>query len=229
VPGGVYVKSSNHVSLKRLKVASMSNGIRLIETRQVVVADNIIHDFGSDGIQASAASQSVISGNYISNAHPEPGDHPDGIQIFTLGNQTAQSDILVKDNLIEKGSGGLMQGIFVTDETDKNPFVNLQITNNIVIGSMYHGITVAGANSGAVRGNVVVPLDGQRNWIKLVNANSLELEDNVAQDLMKDNLILESSADLGKNRRAIMPPADATAASDAWKARHLPAGMRNGN
>ncbi|MBV1689555.1 right-handed parallel beta-helix repeat-containing protein [Novosphingobium sp. G106] len=228
VPGGVYIHNSKQVSLKRLKVSLVSNGIRLIGTRQVVVADNIIHDFGSDAIQASDASQSVISGNYISSAHPAPGDHPDGVQIFTLGNQTAQTDIVVKDNLIEKGAGGLMQGIFVTDETDRNPYANLEITNNIVIGSMYHGITIAGAASGSVRGNVVVPLDGQQNWIKLVKANALELEDNVAQDLMKDNSNLQAKAELGNNRRMIVPPADAAAASRAWKAKHLPAEASNG-
>ncbi|HEX7811311.1 MAG TPA: right-handed parallel beta-helix repeat-containing protein, partial [Burkholderiales bacterium] len=228
VPGGVYIHNSKQVSLKQLKVSLVSNGIRLIGTRQAVVAGTIIHDFGSDAIQASDASQSVISGNYIARAHPAPGDHPDGIQIFTLANQTAQSDILVKDNLIEKGSGGLMQGIFATDESEKNPFVNLEITDNIVIGSMYHGITVAGANSGAVRGNVVVPLDGQQNWIKLVKANALAFEDNQAQDLMRDNRNLQDSSELGNNRRRIMPPADAAAASLAWKAKHFPAGLSDG-
>jgi hypothetical protein len=229
VPGGVFVRSSNRVSLKRLKIALVANGIRILDTRQLVVADNIIRDFGSDAIQASAASQLVISGNYISRAHPVPGDHPDGVQVFTLGNQTAASDIVIKDNLIERGSGGLMQGIFVTDETEKNPFVGLQITNNIVIGSMYHGIMVAGADSGAVRGNLIVPVDGQKNWIMLVKAGPVVLEDNVAQDLIKDNVNLQSNADLGKNRRYITSQTEAAATSDAWKAKHFPVELRNGN
>lgn len=224
VPGGVYVHRSNHVSLKRLKVGLVSNGLRIFETHQAVVADNIIYDFGSDGMQISDASGSVISGNFITRAHPEPGDHPDGIQMYTVGKQTAASDIVIKDNLIERGTGDLLQGIFVTDETDKNPFANLEIANNIVLGSMYHGITVAGATSGAVRGNVVIPLNGQQNWIKLANAGAMVLEDNVAQDLMRDKLIFESKADLGSNRRKALSPADAAAASSAWKAKHFPGG-----
>lgn len=226
-PGGIYVRWGHRVSLTRIKVSTVMNGIRLLDSSHVTVSDNLIRDFRSDAIQGSASSQLVISGNYISRAHPAPGDHPDGVQIFALANQASASDILIRDNLIERGSGGLTQGIYVT--SDKNPFINLQIINNLVIGSMYHGIAVAGATGGEVRDNIVVPIGGQKNWILLTNAPSLVLEGNVAQDLIKDKVLLAPGSGLGKNRRFITSEKEATARSNAWKDRHFPGELRNGS
>lgn len=220
VPGGVYIHNSKQVSLKQLKVSLVSNGIRLIGTRQAVVTGNIIHDFGSDAIQANDASQTVISSNYISSAHPEPGDHPDGVQIFTLANQNAQSEIVIKDNLIEQGSGGLMQGIFVTDESGSNPYTGLQIANNIIIGSLYHAIMVAGASDGLVSGNIVIPPAGGQNWIMLAGAQAVGLEGNMAPDFIRDKLHLEDQAALGNNRRKTISASEAMLTIAMWKSKH---------
>jgi len=226
-PGGAFIRWGNRVSLTGLKVSLVVNGIKFSDSSQVTISDNIIRDFRSDAIQGTATSQLLISGNYISGAHPVPGDHPDGIQLFTLEKQTSASDIVIRDNLIERGAGGLMQGIFI-GARDENPYINLQITKNMVIGSLYHGLSVAGARGGEVRDNVVVPIGGQKNWILLVNVASFALEGNVAQELIKDKIQLVPGRGLGKNRRFITPEAQAIVASNAWKDKHFPAELRDG-
>lgn len=227
VRSGVFARFSRAIAIKRSNVSGTENGIQFLNSSAVTIAGNRIHDYRSDGIQASATSQLLISGNYMSDGHALPGYHPDGIQIFTLHQKASVSDIEITNNLIEKGSGGLMQGIFASDEEGDCPFINIRISNNIVIGSMYHGVTVGHATSGAVTNNLVVPLDGQDNWVMLLNASGVAMDNNTAQYLIRDKLILKDP-NLGSNRSYIMPAQEARAAASAWKAKHFPEEARNG-
>jgi hypothetical protein len=55
---------------------------------------------------------------------------------------------VISGNTILRGSGQPMQGIFMRDEVGSAPYQHVTVTNNLVVGSMFHGITVSSTIGG---------------------------------------------------------------------------------
>src|SRR5690606_37311848 len=66
-------------------------------------------------------------------------------------------DIVIRNNVIETGSGSGMQGVFLRDETGVLPYQRVTIDNNIVIGkNMSNGIMVSHGNDVRITNNTVI-------------------------------------------------------------------------
>ena len=146
---GVFVRSSNDVSLTNSDISQLGTGIGHLDDSGLTIANNTLHNLATDGIIGAGSAHMVISGNTISDFYTGAGDHPDAIQFFA--DDQLGTDILIANNVITRGSGNDFQGIFIGNTS------NITITGNAIAGTMTNGIAVAGVSDVMVSNNF---LDG---------------------------------------------------------------------
>jgi parallel beta-helix repeat protein len=149
----------------------------------VLVRGNTIDHFGDDGIDfaqgtgTGTISNIEISRNIITNnLNIGDNNHNDGIQGWVL-NGTTGSNVLIDSNLVIAQTdpalpwASTMQGISEFD----GAWDGIQITNNVVIATAYHGIALYGAHNSTIINNTVfgnfVAANGDVNetWIGVFN------------------------------------------------------------
>lgn len=175
----IMVRNVVGVRLSGLRIAHHRNGISLLDVRNVDVIKNSITNMRVDGIRGGGVSDARISRNVIGTFNPISGDHPDGIQLWSRNQKGPAENILIEGNLILRGSGTPIQGIFVTDRINL-PFRKLVIRNNLCVGTMYNGITIIGSDDATISGNSVIPLDPQTSWIRVESSRNIEVTENYA-------------------------------------------------
>jgi Right handed beta helix region len=144
-----FARASSGVSVTNSEISQVGVGIVDLDSDHLTFANNYIHDVQSDGIDNAGSSNVVIAGNRFTNFHPVDGDHPDAIQFWAGSNGTAGNNITVADNVITRGNGDVMQGIFV-EATQ-----NISITGNAMAGTMYNGISVSTTTNALIQNNFV--------------------------------------------------------------------------
>jgi parallel beta-helix repeat protein len=129
----------------------------------VLVRGNTIDHFGDDGIDfaqgtdAGTISNIELSRNIITN-NLDIGDdnHNDGMQGWVL-NGTTGTNVLIDSNLVIAQTdptlpwASTMQGISEFD----GAWDGIQIINNVVIATAYHGIALYGAHNSTIINNTV--------------------------------------------------------------------------
>jgi hypothetical protein len=177
---GFLIRLSSNVSVTNSEFQQLSNGISYVESDHVTISGNNFHDIRTDGVHGGGTSFLTITSNLFTDFRPVGTYHPDAIQIWTTGTTNLTHDVLIADNLIIRGSGGIVQGIFLGDNTDHMPLTHVVITGNAVIGGMYNGIAVTGANDLQISGNQVIAFADQKSWIYVNKSTSVVVTDNEA-------------------------------------------------
>ena len=113
-------------------------------------------------------------------------DHPDAVQFWTTNTKVPASDIIVEDNVIVRGKGSPIQGIFFRDELGTLPYQNVTIADNLVIGALYNGITIMGGVGFKITGNVVAALPDMLSRIRLEDASQGQVSGNKAFAFLYD-------------------------------------------
>ena len=167
---GLMIKSVNGVTVSNNEFEQLGRGAQLFGLTNLNVTNNNLHDIRSDGLDLSAVKGVLIDGNLFANFQRSSTDHPDAIQFQTINTTSPSSNIVIRNNVVQTGSGTGMQGIFMTDQMGTLPYQNVTINNNMVIGAnMPNGIMVSSANNLAVTNNTVVSPTDDSNpvWIRL--------------------------------------------------------------
>lgn len=173
------VRNVEGAKLYRLRIANHRNGISLLDVRKLEVLENSITDLRVDGIRGGGVNDARIARNVIASFHPLAGDHPDGIQLWSRNQKESAQNIVIEDNLILRGSGAPVQGIFIEDRINL-PFRKLVIRNNLCVGTMYNGIMIMGGDGAAITDNRVIPLDPQMSWIRVETSREISVIGNEA-------------------------------------------------
>lgn len=185
-PGGngLKIDQSKDVVVNDSDFRDLGYALTHMNSERVDITGNTFENIRVDGIRGGGTSWIEISGNTLRNFFRDPGEHPDAIQFWTNGINASAHDIVVKDNLIERGEGNRMQGIFFGDEArGKFPYLNVEISGNTVLGTMYHGISLYAAKGAVVSDNTVVGYDDMRSWIRLDNSKDVILDGNIATQI----------------------------------------------
>jgi parallel beta-helix repeat protein len=178
--GGITVRSATNVTLSNLNVHDLSGGINILNTNTVSVVNSQIHDIAVDGIQTSGSSHVTISGNAFTNFFPSATAHSDAIQFYTAGTTSAAHDITITNNTYVRGAGEAdTQGIFLGDEA-KVGYENVTISGNTIVGGLYQGIAIAGADNLTLTHNIVEGYTDQTSWILLSGDSNGFETDNVS-------------------------------------------------
>ncbi len=177
---GMTVRFSENVTVKNSEFHDVRIALAHRDNDGFTVTNNSFHDLRFDGVRGSGSDNVVISKNYFANFFPEGDDHPDAIQFWTLEeNPEVVHNITISENVIVRGTGAAMQGIFIRDEGGVG-YANIKITDNLIVGSQYHGISVDSATGLAISGNTIVGLPDQTAWIRVINSTDATLSNNVA-------------------------------------------------
>lgn len=179
----IMVRNVTGVRLDRLKIAQHRSGISLLDVRKIEVTENSITNMRIDGIRGGGVNDARIARNVIATFQPIAGDHPDGIQLWSRNQKAPAENIVIEDNLILRGSGAPIQGIFVEDRI-KLPFRKLIIRNNLCVGTLYNGIMIMGGEGATISGNSVIPLDPQLSWIRVETSEDVAVTGNDAGKFM---------------------------------------------
>ena len=179
-PGGLMLRGDSNILIQRSYFGGFKHGLMMLDASHLLIENNEFENLQTDAIRGGGVRDSVIQANVLTDFHPKRGDHPDGIQLWSNNQKRPGRNIRILDNLIVRGSGQPVQGIFIRDTRLTMPFENLKIAGNLVIGALYNGISVGGANGAEVRENTVIPLSGQKSWIRLEQTRNAVAEKNYA-------------------------------------------------
>jgi hypothetical protein len=157
---GLQIRFGNDISITNSEFQQLGRGMAISESEHVKVSANEVHEMRTDGFNFAQVGHVEITGNYLHDFMPAPGDHPDAIQFWTSGTTASSHDILVSDNLILRGDGENTQGIFMTDQVGTLPYERVTISNNLIVGTGYSAIRLAGGKDITVTGNELLTLEG---------------------------------------------------------------------
>ncbi|WP_170553976.1 right-handed parallel beta-helix repeat-containing protein, partial [Ruegeria atlantica] len=162
---GLLVRTSSDVTISNSEFFDWLKGMNIGSSSNVTVSGNDIHSIRSDGMYLDGNQGVVVEGNYIHDFERSlnSGDHGDFIQFSKLLGPS--SNITIRDNVIDMGSGDWAQSIFM-GSGHSNPgdpamfYTNVLIENNTIYNAHTHGISVAGAKDLTIANNTVLAVPG---------------------------------------------------------------------
>jgi parallel beta-helix repeat protein len=174
------IRGSTNVQVTNSEFAYGWHGLSMLNNKQVTIADNYFHDLRTDGVRGGGNSYLTIQANVFTNFHPTATDHPDAIQLWTVNTAGVSSNITIDSNVIVRGSGTPIQGIFLRDTSGTMPFTNITVTNNVIEGARYNGISIGGAQNGVLANNIVQAFSDQPSGIRMSSATGVTVSGNQA-------------------------------------------------
>ncbi|MDZ3833690.1 MAG: right-handed parallel beta-helix repeat-containing protein [Sphingopyxis sp.] len=184
------IRSSSDVTVSNSEFHHLWHGINMLDNSDVTIVGNNFHDIRTDGVRGGGNSDLIISNNIFTDFRPNTGDHPDAIQLWSTNAAEPGRNITISDNLVVRGDGSPVQGIFIRDTFGQMPFENVAITGNLVMGGMYQGIALKGVDGAVIIGNQVVAYDDQLSWILADSASNVNLADNIASKFLINGVSL---------------------------------------
>jgi hypothetical protein len=232
--GGLSFLNTSDVTVTYSEFAQLRQGVsdgasRLVVDGQITVGTptkaliqgNYIHDVMKSGMVFAGVSDVTITGNTIRNIRIVPPQHPDAIQFFTTGTLVAAHDIVVSDNLIDRGKGEATQGIFFRDQVGTIHYEHVKVSDNLVVGTGYGGIYMEGVNDAEITGNELTSEPGRTNltFFLIQHADKVRAINNRAVAISFDKVTgLTEAGD-----KVTQPTDDHGAAVlVAWRLRHPP-------
>jgi len=191
--GGILLRGSTDVSVTNSTFEQLYWGVAHLDSSKVTVSNSDFHDLRMDGVRGGGSSYVTISGNRFHDFTPNAGDHGDAIQFWTSGTKAAAHDILVENNVFQRGDGDTAQGVFMRDEGQLMPFQHVVIRGNLISGGMYNGIAVFGAKDVTIDDNIVQGFSDAKSWIQVSRADGVVLTDNIANQIILTDTVTHSS------------------------------------
>ena len=198
------ISNSTGVKITGSQFHELAHGVSMMNSNDVRIEGNTFREIRSDGVMSAGTSHVQVVGNTFTNFYPATGDHPDAIQFLTRGTTSQAHDILVSGNLITRGDGGIIQGVFITDQVGLG-YERVTVSDNVVIGGMYNGIMVARANNLVINGNIVASYGDQKSWIRVTDSSHAQMMDNQAL-----TYVLEGNSNLVTKGDAVLQPLSAS-------------------
>ncbi len=167
------VRDSSNITITNSEFTHARYGLSMLDNNGVTLSGNYFHDIRTDGIRGGGNSNIKIVSNFFTDFRPAAGDHADAIQFWTTNTTTSAQNITIKDNGFVRGDGAAIQGIFMRDEVGNLPYKNVVIDGNLIVGGLYHGISVTNATDLTVSGNSVAGFTDQKSWISVPSGATL--------------------------------------------------------
>jgi Ca2+-binding RTX toxin-like protein len=189
------IRDSSNVSVTNSEFQQLLHALGMARSDHITITGNAFHDIRSDGVRGAATSFVTISQNSFTDFRPIDGDHADAIQFYTANTTVASHNITITNNLITRGNGLPMQGIFLADETGTLPYQNVAISGNLLVGTNWNGIAVMGGKSVRISDNVVAGFGDTKPWIRLDEVTMVTVSNNQAM-----NFVYSSVSQLAQNQ-----------------------------
>ena len=124
-----------------------------------------MHSIRSDGINFYQVTNLLVAENYLHDFIRSLGsaDHPDMIQFWTTNTTSPSENVTIRDNVLNSGTGGYTQSIFMRNElVDQGRaglpmfYRNITIAGNVIINAHLHGITLGESDGVIIRNNTLI-------------------------------------------------------------------------
>jgi hypothetical protein len=157
-PAGLYVSDSDRLAITHSRFDHIANASLLLLRATNTLVDHTDFDHWSkSAIQAGELQNFALTNSTIHDAFPIVGTHPDALQIQTAGTKAQSSGITIAGNKMWTGDGWAFQGLFIQDELDTLPILNLSVTGNDLSGTMWNALYFNGVGGQlAVKDNTAV-------------------------------------------------------------------------
>jgi Ca2+-binding RTX toxin-like protein len=212
------VRDSSDVSFEDSEFQQLWHGVNHLNVDRLTVKGSEFHDLRTDGIRGAGSNWVTITDNVFHSFKPVTGDHADAIQFWTTNTTENVHDIVVTDNLIYRGSGAVMQGVFLGDETPGVFYEKVTISGNLVAGGMYNGINVSSGRGLTITDNVVQGFTDMKSWIRIEKSDGVTLTGNASNVLILTADVLH--AVLSGNTLIPLATDSGAAVIAAWTSEH---------
>lgn len=196
---GLLVRDTSGVVIKNSSFDHFALGLAAQNDDGMRVLNNSFHDNRRDHTNFTEMSNLVIDGNTFTNLFPVGGEHPDAIQFLTAGKAKGNQNITISNNVIMQGAGAGAQGIFMNEEAGNLPYVNVNITNNLIyLNGEWQGVNVVNGQNINIQSNTVVSKpDSVDFWIRLDKVSGGTVSNNVTDRVMITDT--STNINVGKN------------------------------
>lgn len=196
---GLWVRNSSDVTVTDSEFFDFWKGAVFLEVDGLEVSENDIHSLRSDGLNFAQVTQVLIENNVIHDfsTSPNSADHADMIQFWTNGTTSPSTDITIRGNHLDVGDGTATQSIFMrNDQVDQGLagsemfYRDVLIENNVIVNAHSHGISVGETNGLTIINNSVLHddggnVDGADTGVEIprINVNGDSLNVNISGNL----------------------------------------------
>lgn len=185
---GFLIRDSSGVSVTNSDFQQLYTAINHLDDNGLKFSGNVIHDIRMDGIRGGGSSNVEVSGNLFYSFHAQTGDHDDAIQFWTVGAKAASTNMLVTNNIVLRGAGDPIQGIFIEAGGDQ-PLTGIKIIDNSVTGGMYNAIHVWQGKDVLIQGNTVTAYQDMQSWIRVEHGVGVTLLNNSSYTYVLNDLV----------------------------------------
>ncbi len=151
------VKDTNNLTIVNNTFTDFHKAVVVDNGNNIDVSYNDISAMASDGVNFAGTSNVMISYNHFHDfaAHPNTTAHKDMIQLWAQGNTAGASNVTIKGNILNSGSGTWTQSMLLKTENG-TVFRDFVIEDNIIYNAFTHGITIDDLNGVVIRNNTVL-------------------------------------------------------------------------
>jgi Ca2+-binding RTX toxin-like protein len=198
---GMLIRNSANVTVSNSYFHELTDALNHLNDNNVTFTGNRFELIRDDGIFGGGTSNITVSNNVFTDFDHTGTIHPDAIQFYTNTSSPTvatlpASNITVTGNVYDRGSGVAIQGIWINNDSGQQPYQNVTVTNNTVIGAVYNGIVVSGAQDATVTGNVVIGESDQNSWLGVWNVTDAYLANNIATAYSNTNSHVTGGGDV---------------------------------
>lgn len=194
---GLHVSQSKSVTLDSNLFRNWLRAAAFSKVGNLVVKNNEVTDIRSDGFDFAEISTGLIEANHIHDFRMAPGspDHRDMIQFWTNGTENPSTDIIIRNNFLDKGRGDYTQSIFMRNElVDKGQrgddmfYRNILIVGNLIRNAHANGIVVGESHGLVVRRNTMLEAVSMTNE-KKISVPSVRISEGSTNVVVTGNIV----------------------------------------
>ncbi|MEO6093412.1 MAG: NosD domain-containing protein [Novosphingobium sp.] len=190
------VRNSSNVSVTNSYFHEVTDALTHSMSQNLNFSGNRFDLIRDNGISGGGSSFVTIANNVFTSFDHVGAIHPDAIQFWTTQTSVAATDITITGNVFDRGTGVIVQGIFMRDEVSTLPYQRVTIADNVIVGGAYNGIAVMGAVDVTLTNNVVIGAEDQASWISLTNVAAATLSGNISPSFSFTNSTVTGAGDI---------------------------------
>jgi hypothetical protein len=173
---GMQANGTSRLTIRGVRFEELVRGAVIEKSSDIVIERSDFDLIRSDGVNIPGSARVRIVSNHMRRFRPIPavygpdnklirdGDHPDGVQGFTQGQESGVQDVLIADNLLEFEPMHRSQGFWFRDEAalwkSGRGHKRITIERNRIVSPNWQAIGVVEVEGARVIDNEVVNLPG---------------------------------------------------------------------
>jgi hypothetical protein len=155
----IYLNIGQNVAFTNSQFHDADAAMLVASSSNVTVSGDTFYRLNKGGVEMTSVLGLNFTHNTCRDFILKPPTHSDCIQGMNTKLAAPAGNLIITDNLIERGAGDPIQGIFIQDEVGDKPWANVDVERNTVLGEMWNAIWVNGSS-----GVVIIKNNTVRSW-----------------------------------------------------------------